>query len=178
MSESGELSSAKSKKLESAVVSRREFIEIIIVLLTSIVANRTSKPLVPKENQVPTEKYSDFLATSIVSMKEAYDDIDEKADPALWAKSIREGFKNSGLPPTSNLLSVVLTLIRASSGFRDVPPVYGQAPTPAETVFDSLKKQWTGGPMEVNFAYVMDKEGISEEEALQRLNTRDGGIKY
>ncbi|OGM03397.1 hypothetical protein A2715_02810 [Candidatus Woesebacteria bacterium RIFCSPHIGHO2_01_FULL_39_32] len=179
-------SKSKKAKIESKSgikpLNRRQFLQVAglgaVGIAGSTAAARTVERGARALALATPEKFKDPLANIIREMQGEFPDTDWTADPEKWANAIRSGFSRANLSQTPENLGIALTLIRASSGFREVPPVYGQLPTPPETSFDTLKKQWTGGPMEVNFNYVMELEGISEKEALQKLNSLDEGLYY
>ncbi|OGK12698.1 hypothetical protein A3C98_05400 [Candidatus Roizmanbacteria bacterium RIFCSPHIGHO2_02_FULL_37_15] len=126
-----------------------------------------------------TERYSDPLANVIQAIKRQFPEAaDWRADSPKWSGAIKKGFAKAGLSTSAENTGVVLTIINALSGFREDPPVFGELPIIRENHLSLLKKQWTGGPMEVNYQFVMDLESISEEEALKRLSSIDDGVYY
>jgi len=129
------------------------------------------------------EKYKDPLANIIREIQREFPDTNWSADPEKWAEAIKNGFEKANLPKNEENLGIVLTLIQASSGFRETAPIFSQASNLSETALRKVKEQWTAGPMEVNYDYVIAlerKEGVvlTKEEALRRLNSIDDGVFY
>ncbi len=119
------------------------------------------------------------LAGVIERIKDLYANVDQDADPTDWARAIEKSFQEADIPMNSENLGIVLTLIAAESGFREVPRVYDYSPLISE---DELRKTdhapRTGGPMELSYQHVQDRENISYDEAVKIVNSMEGGLKY
>jgi len=185
LAESGQ--TGRGSKKTGGRLSRRDFLKLSGTAALAAAAGSVGKGILEDDFHGRKETYDEPLANSInrILNSKEFPGIELDADPQEWSNAIINGFIISGLPQTKENIGIVLTLIRVSSGFRPAPPVMGEIPIVSEEVLEPLKKQWTAGPMEVNYEYVGNLLGYSKEqierkkdELINRINTVDEGVYF
>lgn len=161
----------------NAGLTRRAFLRLAATS-GAVAAGRYAQQQAERSRAISVRYENNPLANTIQLIKGEFSVVNWDADSPRWAEAIKKAFEKAEFPMTPENLAIVLTLIKASSGFREVAPVYEKLAILSETDLSLIKKQWTGGPMEVNFDYVKKLEDITQEEALKKLNSLDHGVYY
>ncbi len=130
------------------------------------------------QHQQERKEYPTGLAGVIEGIKDEYVFIDQDADPQVWSDEIEKAFANSGLERNSETLGIVLSLITAESGFRNVPLAYDYSSIIDEDGVGLVKGASTGGPMELAYAHIMESEQILYDQAKEQMKNIEIGLKF
>jgi len=165
-------------------ISRRSFVKIAAVATGVMATGTLSYDNISRFLRgLSAPEYKDFLSRVIEDIKQAFPRVDQWAPSKEFSTAIYQGFTENKLdkfPFTPENLGLVLTLIAHESGFRTSSRVDSRLPGLTEDRLKGLGLQQpqTGGPMEVDILWVMEEEGLTYDEAYERVSDITGGIYF
>lgn len=165
-------------KSKSPRISRRRFLQLSAGVASVVLGEFSADTVLRIIRSLTPVQTTEPLAGAISQIQTTYPEVEHFSSPESWSKAIKENCEAAKLPLTQENLAIILTIIRTESGFRAIPRAFDMSPSPTEQDIAFIHKPNTSGPMEVNVRYVMDTEHLSYDQAMARINSTEGGLKY